>query len=231
MLTIYNMKKALTIFVAFILAGSVIPAYAARVAAPSVGTEMTKASKDELNAKASKTARKEAKKFEKEGWKTAPGALPLEKQLDRSYLMQMEYGDDGIPAYIMAEGKTTAGNYDAAKMQAMEMARQNLAGQIQSEINSQIDSKISTGQFNREEAESLTLSVASSHNRIAQTLGRIVPVVEVYRDNRNGRTVEVLVRLSYSMKEARRVTMQAMQNDLKERSDALSEKLDQLLGW
>lgn len=51
--------------------------------------EIRKASKNELNDKASKAARNEAKKLGKEGWKAAPGALPLEKQLDRSYLMQM----------------------------------------------------------------------------------------------------------------------------------------------
>ena len=45
--------------------------------------ELHKASKKELNEKASKDARKEAKKLSKEGWKTAPGALPLEKQLDK----------------------------------------------------------------------------------------------------------------------------------------------------
>lgn len=38
--------------------------------------EMMKATKKELNEKASKDARKEAKRLNKEGWKTAPGALP-----------------------------------------------------------------------------------------------------------------------------------------------------------
>ena len=44
---------------------------------------LMKASKAELNQKATKAARKEAKKLKKEGWTTAPGALPLEKQLDK----------------------------------------------------------------------------------------------------------------------------------------------------
>ena len=46
-----------------------------------------KMSKSELNEKASKSAKKEAKKLVKEGWLAAPGALPIEKQLDRSYMM------------------------------------------------------------------------------------------------------------------------------------------------
>ena len=65
--------------------------------------ELAKASKKELNEKASKAARKEAKRLSKEGWKTAPGALPLEKQLDKSYMMQYQYDADGFPQFIMAE--------------------------------------------------------------------------------------------------------------------------------
>ena len=93
--------------------------------------EIRKASKSELNEKASKAARKDAKKLSKEGWQTAPGALPLEKQLDKSYMMQMEYDDDMYPKYLMGEAMSIGENYDAAKMQALELAKQNLAGQIQ----------------------------------------------------------------------------------------------------
>ena len=48
--------------------------------------EILKASKAELNAKVSKAARKEAKTLAKEGWKTAPGALPLDKAVFLLYL-------------------------------------------------------------------------------------------------------------------------------------------------
>lgn len=44
--------------------------------------EIAKLSKKALNEKATKEARKEAKKLKKQGWQIAPGALPLEKQLD-----------------------------------------------------------------------------------------------------------------------------------------------------
>lgn len=93
--------------------------------------EVRKASKSELNEKATKAARKDAKRLTKEGWITAPGALPLEKQLDKSYLMQMEYDNDMYPKYLMGEAMSIGENYDAAKMQALELAKQNLAGQIQ----------------------------------------------------------------------------------------------------
>ena len=80
---------------------------------------MKKLTESELNQKATKSARAEAKKLKKDGWLTAPGALPVEKQLDRSYRMQMEMDDDFLPVYMMGEGMSIGENYDAAKMQAI----------------------------------------------------------------------------------------------------------------
>ena len=65
--------------------------------------EIAKASKAELSEKATKTARKEAKRLQKENWKTTPGSLPIEKQLDKSYLMQYEYDEDMFPKYILRD--------------------------------------------------------------------------------------------------------------------------------
>ena len=192
--------------------------------------ELAKQSKKQLGEKASNAARKEAKKLTKEGWKTAPGALPLEKQLDRSYLMQMEYTADGFPQYIMAEGMSTAGNYDAGKMQALELAKQNLAGQIQTEITALIENTVANDQGEQGEAVSLTRSVMASKNLISQSIGRVVPVVETYRQV-NGNNREVLVRIAYSMNEAKAIAKKAIKQELEERGDSLHNKLDQLLGW
>ena len=192
--------------------------------------ELAKQTRKQLNEKASKEARKEAKKLTKEGWKTAPGALPLEKQLDRSYMMQMEFTSNGFPLYIMAEGMSTAGNYDAGKMQALELAKQNLAGQIQTEITALIENTVSNDQGEQGEAVSLTRSVMASKNLISQSIGRVVPVVETYREV-NGNNREVLVRIAYSMDEAKAIVKKAIKQELEERGESLHNKLDQLLGW
>lgn len=192
--------------------------------------ELAKASKKELNDKASKAARKEAKRLSKEGWKTAPGALPIEKQLDRSYMMQMEYDQDGFPKYIMAEAMSTGGNYDAAKMQSLELAKQNLAGQIQTEVTALIENTVANEQMDQGEAASITRSVAASKNLISQSIGRVVPVVETYRAV-NGNNREVLVRIAYSMDMAKAAAKRAVKKELEERGDSLHNKLDQLLGW
>lgn len=191
--------------------------------------EMAKASKKELNQKASKAARKEAKQLAKDGWKTAPGALPLDKQLDRSYLMQFQYDSDGFPLYIMAEGMSTAGNYDAAKMQAIELAKQNLAGQIQSEVTALIENTVANEQMDQGEAATVTRSILASKNVIAQSIGRVVPVVETFRVV-NGNNREVLVRLAYNQEQAKAAARRAVEEELKERGDTLHSQLDAIFG-
>lgn len=192
--------------------------------------ELYKASKKDLNEKASKDARKEAKKLSKEGWKTAPGALPLEKQLDKSYLMQMEYDADMYPTYIMAEAMSIGENYDAAKMQAMELAKQNLAGQIQTEITALIDNSVANKQLSAEQAASITKSVSAGKNLISQSIGRTITVVEVYRTLQN-RNKEVLIRIAYNGQMAKAAAKKAVYEDLEDDIEGLHSTLDDILGW
>lgn len=192
--------------------------------------ELAKASKKELNEKASKSARKEAKNLKKEGWKTAPGALPLDKQLDKSYMMQFQYDADGFPQFIMAEGMSTAGNYDAAKMQALELAKQNLAGQIQTEITALVENTVANEQMEQGDAATVTKSVLASKNLISQSIYWVVPVVETYRVV-NGNNREVLVRVAYSQEMAKAAAKKAIRKSLEQQGDSLHNKLDEILGW
>lgn len=189
-----------------------------------------KVSKSELNDKASKAARKEAKRLKKEGWATAPGALPLDKQLDRSYLMQYQFDENMYPKYIMGEGMSIGGNYDAAKMQALELAKQNLAGQIQTEITALIENTVANKQLSAEEAASITQSVMASKNLISQSIGRTIPVVEAYRTLSN-KNKEVLVRIAYNSEMAKEAAKDIVRKDLEQRGDKLHGDLDRLLGW
>ncbi|MDR1120543.1 MAG: hypothetical protein LBM08_06455 [Dysgonamonadaceae bacterium] len=192
--------------------------------------EIAKLSKSELNEKASKTARKEAKKYAKEGWLVSPGALPIEKQLDKSYLMQYEYDDSFFPKYIMGEAMSIGENYDAAKMQALELAKLNLAGQIQTEVTALIDNRLANKQLAAEQAASVAQSISASKNLISQSIGRVVPVMEMYR-TKNTKNKEVLVRIAYNAEMAKEAAKKAIRQDLEEKGDELSKQLDELLGW
>jgi len=192
--------------------------------------EILKASKAELNAKASKAARKEAKTLTKEGWKTAPGALPLDKQLDKSYTMQMEYDEDMFPKYLMGEAMSIGENYDAAKMQALELAKQNLAGQIQTEVTALIENTVANKQLQPEEAASVVQSISAGKSLISQSIGRVITVVEVYRTVSN-KNKEVLVKIAYNADMAKQAAKKAIRDDLEKKGEELQDKLDELLGW
>ena len=192
--------------------------------------EMRKASKSELNEKASKDARKEAKKLTKEGWVTVPGALPLEKQLDKSYMMQTEYDEDMYPKYLMGEAMSIGENYDAAKMQALELAKQNLAGLIQTEVTALVENSVANKQLGAEEAASLTQSIMGAKNLISQSIGRTIIVMECYRVKSN-KNKEVLVRIAYNGAMAKTAAKRAVQDELKDKSEEIHKKLDKILGW
>ncbi len=193
-------------------------------------TEIARLSKMELNEKVSKAAKKEAKGYAKDGWEVVPGALPLEKQLDKSYMMQYEYDQDFFPKYIMGEAMSVGENYDAAKMQALELAKQNLAGQIQTEITALIENSVANQQLAEGEATSVTKSVMASKNLISQSIGRTIPVIELYRVKQH-KNKEVLVRIAYNSEMAKKVAKEAIRKDLEAKGDELHSKLDELLGW
>lgn len=189
-----------------------------------------KQARSQLNARESKDARKAAKQYMKEGWTVTPGALPIEKQLDKAYLMQYERDDSGYPKYLMGEAMSIGENYDAARMQAQELAKQNLAGQLQTEITALVDNSLANKQLSAEEAASITETVVAGKSLFSQRLGRMIPLVEMYRtlDNKNK---EVLIRVAYNSAMAREAAKNVMREELEKKGEDLHEKLEQLLGW
>ena len=192
--------------------------------------EIKKASKAELGEKATKTARKAAKRLAKEGWTTTPGALPLEKQLDKSYLMQMEYDENMFPKYLMGEAMSIGENSDAARLQALELAKQSLAGQIQTEVTALIENTVSNKQLAAEEAASVTQTISAAKNLISQSIGRVLTVVEMYRVLGN-KNKEVSLRIAYNAEMAKQAAKKAVRQELEKKGDDLHKKLDELLGW
>ena len=130
----------------------------------------------------------------------------------------------------MGEAMSIGENYDAAKMQALELAKQNLAGQIQAEVTALIENTVANKQLAQEQAASITQSVQSSKSLISQRIGRMIPVIETYRVVSNGNK-EVLVRMAYNSQMARQAAKNAIREDLEKKGEDLHEQLDELLGW
>ncbi len=193
--------------------------------------ELRKLDKKQLNEKSTKAAKKEAKRLKKEGWVVSPGTLPLEKQLDRSYLMEMEYDENLYPKYIMANAQSIGENYDAAKTAALSLAITNLAGQIQTEVTALVENTVANKQLQANEAASIVETIMSSKNLISQSIGRTITVVECYRDVKKSGNKEVLIRIAYNGDMAKDVVKKAVRDELEKKGENLHDQLDKVLGF
>ena len=192
--------------------------------------EIRKLAKAELKQKVDKSVKKEAKRLAKEGWQVKPGELPMEKQLERAYLMQYEYDDDLFPKYIMGEASSVGENYDAAKTAALSLAITNLAGQIQTEVTALVENTVANRQLSPEEAASISETVMASKNLISQSIGRTIPVMECYRIN-SKKNNEVLVRIAYNGEMAKEAAKKAVRDELEKKGNNLHQQLDKVLGF
>ncbi|MBR4535076.1 MAG: hypothetical protein IKO62_00280 [Bacteroidales bacterium] len=191
---------------------------------------ISKLSESERSAKVAKDIKKTVKQMEKEGWKVNMGALSLEKQLEKSQQMQYEFDmNTGMPKYIMGEGKVISSNYSAGKNQAMAQAKTELAGNIQTEVAALIEDKTGNNEIGQGEAVAFSESVQAAKQMIAQSIGRTIPVVECYRELKNG-NVEVQVRIFYNIEMSLQAAKKAMKEELEKKGDKLADRLDKLLG-
>ncbi len=223
------MKKLMMVAMALIVACGVCFAQDAKEIRKE-RQQISKLAKKELEEKVTKTTKKEAKRLKHEGWVVSPGALPLEKQLERSYLMEFEYDQNLYPKYIMANAQSIGENYDAAKTAATSIAITNLAGQIQTEVTALIENTVANRQLSAEDAASLTETVMASKNLISQSIGRVITVVECYRVLGN-KNKEVMVRIAYNGEMAKEAAKKAVRQELEKKGQNLHEQLDKALGF
>lgn len=189
--------------------------------------EVMNHSKKQLKKRSTKTARQEAKKFKKEGWKTAPGAMPIDKQLDKSYAIQQQYNGNFESIYLMGEAISVARNYDAARMQAMELAKIELAGKIESTIATVTENAVSNKQLSEEEAMSIVGMVQKTKSQVMQHLGKVILVMELYRETSKGK--EVLIRIAYDTNKSKKEAIETIRKQL-ELTPEWGQKLGNILG-
>lgn len=187
--------------------------------------ELTK----ELKSKAIRSARKEAKQLKRDGYFVAPGELPLDRQLENTWLKSLEEGEDGYPKYIIATGNAVAESQTAAKLQANEIAKFELAGTIATNVAALIESNIANAQLNTEEAASVTEVTGAIKNIIAQEIGRVLPLLTAYK--KIGKNIEVTTRVAYNSEMAAEAAKKIIRNELRERTKVQHEKLEKLMSF
>lgn len=189
-----------------------------------------KASKKKNKDKALILSEEDAEQLLNDGWKTTPSALPLERQMDAMYIMQMEYDSKLFPAYVMAEANSVNQDYNAAKNRAVELAKSVLVEKIQSEISLQIDWAIKTELIESKEGEALIKSLKAAKNSISQNLEDVMIVEDIYRITSSKR-FEVRVAIACTADVAKKVVKDAVNADLERNSEKLQKRLDDYFGW
>lgn len=189
-----------------------------------------KASKKKNKEKALILSEEDAEQLLNDGWKTTPSALPLERQMDAMYIMQMEYDSKLFPAYGMAEANSVNQDYNAAKNRAVELAKSVLVEKIQSEISLQIDWAIKTELIESKEGEALIKSLKAAKNSIFQSLEDVMMVEDIYRITSSKR-FEVRVAIACTADVAKKVVKDAVNADLERNSEKLQQRLDDYFGW
>jgi hypothetical protein len=211
-----NMKKLLLIFISCFTV-----AYASsQQAAPGLNSTLAE--------KASKEATKEAKKMQKDGWSVAPGSVALDKIIQNAWMKQLMVDDNGNPRYIYADGNAVAETKSAAEMQAMELGKLQLAGMLQSKVNSLISANVGNAQLSTQEAATVTEVVLSAKNQIAVELGYVDPTFKLFR-NIGKDKVEVQVRLFYDTKQSMEKAVKIIRKELQTKMKLNSETLDKLI--
>ena len=189
-----------------------------------------KASKKKNKDKALILSEEDAEQLLNDGWKTTPSALPLERQMDAMYIMQMEYDSKLFPAYVMAEANSVNQDYNEAKNRAVELAKSVLVEKIQSEISLQIDWAIKTELIESKEGEALIKSLKAAKNSIFQSLEDVMMVEDIYRITSSKR-FEVRVAIACTADVAKKVVKDAVNADLERNSEKLQQRLDDYFGW
>ena len=159
-------------------------------------------------------AKKEAKQLQKEGWKVPVGGLPMEQQLLKAYKLQAETDMEQQPKYIFGQAMSGGTFYDAAKMQATELAKAELAGNISTNLTTLVTTKLENQQTGPQKASSVSEIVQKGKSLVSQKLRMPITLIEIYRDRKEG-GVEVQVRLAYDREMVLQAGMDAVESLIK----------------
>lgn len=152
-----------------------------------------------------KDLKKEAKKYEKEGWKTMPGAMSLTDQLALSKKLTLEEDEEGNTKWQIGAATSVGSIYDAARMQTMTLAKAELTSLITSLITSNYIAASENKQISQDEAESFVkASMESEGISVDQKLGNPRVIFDAYRKLSNG-NVEVTIRIAILQKKVKEI--------------------------
>ncbi len=121
------------------------------------------------------------RRLQAEGYRTLAGRLPLEEQLAESWRCQREKDGSGEARYFVVSARSKGDSFDAARVQAESLAKVQLAGLMETRIGQLVTNRLETSDGN-----TVMQTVASSKNLVTTRLSNVYPLLEVYRECRDG---------------------------------------------
>lgn len=180
--------------------------------------------------KMEKEARKQAKVFVKEGWKVAPGHPSIEAQQFKSIKINNTMDENYNSKFIMGTAQAVSNSYDAAKFQATELAKIDIAGKITSELAGIVKTNIGNSELEPGQAVSLVQTVGAYKSFVAAKLVNIISCIDMYKvDPKTGNTT-VSIGIFYDKNEAIKAGIAETREQIRKESEELARELDVLLG-
>ncbi len=191
-------------------------------------TTIRKAEKSIERGKPIKTARKEAKKWKKQGFSNLPGSLPIENQIEEAMVLTVLKDENGSAKYLSATGSSRAGSEGVAQANALDNTRALLAGVVQSQVSALVSSNKASTQLSATEVETIDEFLSSSKTLIQSELGPIKPVIVMYRQIDN--LFEYRYTIMYELVNAKIAAKNVVKRELKNKLKDNEEELDKILG-
>lgn len=185
-----------------------------------------KKDKEDFYKRSPKEAVKQAKQWTKEGWKSMN--LPLEKQFERTWAMLAIKEGEVTYKYVSKEVIGTGTNMTAAQMQAENVAKVRIAGELCSEVAAQVDLGLANSETNAELTASMSKAVEVAKIIFAQKMGKVYTGVTAYRERKNLYEVQVVV--LYDRVQGMNAARMAVLDELAKETGKSREQLESLLG-
>lgn len=218
-----TIKTFMAVAICAVAAMSVEPVFAqdyTRREKKEMKRDITRSEKD-LYKKSDRDVRREARKLERDGWKSMD--LPIEKQLERTWERQWQ------EEYISKTVTVTAQTFNAALRQAESAAKLGIASDMGTLIQSMAQQSIGNNGISPEQAISIDQHVEKVKLLVNGKLGRVLTSTTIYRQTKN--TYEVRVTVLYSQESALQATQEAAREALKEDMKVNDAEFDALFGY
>ncbi len=223
------MKKILSLMVMAMVAATLFAQTAAELAKQQ--QELNAINMKMLNAKPSKSAKKQAKQLKADGWTVPAGSASIEQQLTKSQLygeeLTVDENGSTVKRFMVQSGMQTAGTYNAAYAAARTAAQTELAAMLKTELVSAMQQKL-----DNEQTATITAITVDKFNQrsraiVDQTLTRSIPVLAIYRRLPN-KMFEVQVAIAFDRKELVARIKRNLQKELENDGDKLYDVVDEV---